>query len=104
MVAKLNADEVVEMLDAITSGREFSTNWTPMAGEKLHILTRDDSFVIGMGNVPNIVSLGDPRTAREIAGALVAWANRKESQPDSGLMEIVDPGHEAGPSLRIVKE
>lgn len=75
----METHEVVEMIDAITEGR----NYTLEVKNERH---DDDNMSIALSedevtfhdNFDTYVSIDNPRTAREIAGALVAWANRKE--------------------------
>lgn len=81
----MDTNEVVEMIDAITEGKYYAHGFS----------TNRDTITIEVGtNAENeanefwfssftpganfLAKIDDPRTAREIAGALVAWANRKE--------------------------
>jgi hypothetical protein len=65
----VNTEEVCKMIDDITEGKPFSRQ--NLNGEQVNIASQGDGFALA-GTLTN------PRTAREIAGALVAWANRKE--------------------------
>jgi hypothetical protein len=65
----VNTEEVCKMIDDITEGKPFSRQ--NLNGEQVNIASQGDGFALA-GTLTN------PRTAREIAGALVAWANRKD--------------------------
>lgn len=76
----MNTEQVIEMIDAITEGGEYEK--FELNGEQINIAIRDDEFVIaGLSN--------DPRTAREIAAALVAWANRKDGMMNGSVRAIL---------------
>lgn len=76
----MNAEEVVKMLDAITEGKEYVQEWESATrsgsiaidnrGNNLRLVIEEDGC--------EIFDISDPRTAREIACALVAWANSKD--------------------------
>lgn len=76
----MNTNEVVEMIDAITGGENYDLE---IMGDKetgvAEIRFTESRFYIklteGWGTEHN-----NPRTAREIAAALVAWANRKDGE------------------------
>lgn len=68
----MNTEQVIEMIDAITEGRPYALS----NGETMSVAFQDDivTFFARVGGS----SIDNPRTAREIAGALVAWANHKD--------------------------
>jgi hypothetical protein len=71
----MNTEEVIAMIDAIAEGREYIYENN---GGTSRMLVDDD----GISFTSQISFLiENPRTAREIAGALVAWANRKDGKP-----------------------
>jgi hypothetical protein len=79
----MNTEEVVEMIDAITEGKVYATSFEGRSLSGKH----DGQMTIAVGNSGFGFKIGrelfdvtDPRTAREIAGALVAWANRKDGE------------------------
>jgi len=86
----MNTEQVVAMIDAITEGKKYTTDW-----ETAQDGLEDDLRIEVSGNSFNLIGLDrrfvhvirDPRAAREIAGALVAWANRKEGDPLSRTIQ-----------------
>lgn len=75
----MNTDQVVEMIDAITEGKTFRTNWEGAnETDTLEMLSGPDGIKLGNLQMQFVFDMTNPRTAREIAGALVAWANRKQ--------------------------
>jgi hypothetical protein len=77
----VNTEEVCKMIDDITEGRPKQVTWEGDAGEYDSITLRTISGAFQFtqhGNGAFVFQSDDPRTAREIAGALVAWANRKD--------------------------
>jgi hypothetical protein len=75
----LNTDEVVEMIDAITEGRPFTIGLEPEGDADGMSIEFGEAYVTFYDSFDFSAQFDNPRTAREIAGALVAWANRKES-------------------------
>lgn len=76
----MNTNEVVAMIDAITEGKCY-THAFEMAGEgdSLSIETEPETFALTSPTKPSFIAvIDDPRTALEIAGALVAWAGHKD--------------------------
>lgn len=71
----MNTDEVVAMIDAITEGKIFAKRWNLSEGGHFNFASDGEGIALRTSGVTEIQ---DPRTAREIAGALVAWANKKE--------------------------
>ncbi|MFG2268080.1 hypothetical protein [Streptomyces sp. NPDC048720] len=69
----MNTEEVCEMIDAITAGETFVNNWVGETEGRFNLAIGDEGFAVHATEF----GCNDPRTAREIAGALVAWANRK---------------------------
>lgn len=75
--SNMNTEQVVEMIDTITEGKPCNQTWESadlsddlnMAAVKARV-----RFTIR----GEVFEIDNPRTAREIAGALIAWANRKE--------------------------
>jgi hypothetical protein len=71
----MNTDQVVEMIDAITEGRRYLFN----VDEATTIVFSPEHFeVVDEHGDELVASIDNERLAREIAGALVAWANRKQ--------------------------
>ena len=96
----MNTDQVVEMIDAITNGSRYVL---PIAEDetgrgKLKMRTNSEEVLFYTEGLTSFAGqVDDPRTAREIAGALVAWANRKEGKSNAhgglklGLSEVTGP-------------
>lgn len=83
----LNTEQVVEMIDAITEGRHTKIGWEGAAlTDDLSLDFRKDSVRFTIRG--EVFDVAHSRTAREIAGALVAWANRKEGS-DIDLASVV---------------
>jgi hypothetical protein len=76
----MNTEQVTAMIDAITDGQETVFNWEGINLSddlKLDIGTNGMGFLVGRERF----DLNDSRVAREIAGALIAWADRKDGDP-----------------------
>lgn len=74
----MNTNEVVEMIDAISEGKEYRKKWTGVTeDEKLKFSSDDESILLA---TTGVFEIDNPRTAREIVGAILAWANRKEGK------------------------
>lgn len=77
----MNTDEVTEMLDDITAGQPTVNRWES-SNDSLFIATAPHKLVMSDSG-DFIFEIRDPRTAREIAGALVAWATQRDGKlPD----------------------
>jgi hypothetical protein len=108
--AKVNSDEIVEMIDAIYEGKYYAHGFS----------TKKDVITIEVGAAEGteefwfssftpganfLAKIDDPRTAREIAGALVAWANRKDGLNNGAHflsrlgVSIIDDGRPEFPSV-----
>lgn len=73
----MNTQEVIEMIDAITEGRRTKIGWEGAnLSDNLQVTATKETLSFSI--VDQLFESDDPRTAREIAGALVAWANRKQ--------------------------
>lgn len=71
------------MIDAITEGQEFKHEWLESNEfDPLSIRTIPSALQFTSEGSSFVFECNDPRVAREIAGALVAWANRKEGKTD----------------------
>lgn len=80
----MNTEEVVAMIDAITEGKDYVLRPKVIEGyQGIAIGVSDDSVLFSTEGDPLGTRIEDPRTAREIAGALVAWANRKEGNTNT---------------------
>lgn len=90
----MNTEEVVAMIDAITAGKPFVNRWESES-DSLIVATSPEKFVM-QDTGDFVFTLRDPRTAREIAGALVAWANRKDGQLGALPSTDVDQTSSAG--------
>jgi hypothetical protein len=75
----MNTEEVVAMMDAITEGRDCVLHPKGIDGyQGITIGIFDDGILFSTEDDPSGIQINDPRTVREIAGALVAWATRKD--------------------------
>jgi hypothetical protein len=75
---KMDAEQVCEMIDTITEGRNYDLEIKGAndTGEcRLQFASGSFSLALLEGWATEI---DDPRTAREIAAALIAWANHKD--------------------------
>jgi hypothetical protein len=74
----MNTEEVVAMIDDITDGRPSVNGWeNAVTGPGFILATAPQKIVMGDARDAFNFVITDERVAREIAGALVAWANRK---------------------------
>jgi hypothetical protein len=69
----MNTEQVVEMIDAITEGKPYA-----LKGNELTVVFGPEEIAFMVKGKQ--VFFEDPRIAREIAGGLIAWANRKEGK------------------------
>lgn len=74
----MNAEQVCEMIDAITEGRNFTLH--PTESPMTEINFEGDEISVFPPAHEGYFDITETRTAREIAGALVAWANRKDGK------------------------
>lgn len=88
----MNTEEVTEMIDAITEGEDYTLSVTNEgeSGDRLNLeftadrLTFTDCF-------DSFVDVKNARAAREIAGALIAWASRKDGGlPGGAISDLRD--------------
>lgn len=87
----MNTNEVVAMIDAITEGRSYRLNVeTTQSSDEMYLGFDSDAVIFHGVGMSFLATVTDTRTAREIAGALVAWANRKEGKPEQGNNPIAD--------------
>ena len=63
----MSTQEVVEMIDAITEGKSYENDF-------IRVNKHDFCLKFPTGEIV----FDQPRGAREIAAALIAWANQKE--------------------------
>lgn len=79
----MNTEEVTKMIDAITEGKNYTLE---IKGDKetgvVEIVFTDSRFYIKLAEGWGTEHT-NPRIAREIAGALIVWANRKEKNRPS---------------------
>lgn len=89
----MNTEEVVAMIDAITEGKNTKIKWdgAALTGD-LSIDSRVDSIRFAIKG--DAFDIAHPRIAREIAGALVAWANRKEGWANNTSRAIEAMGYD----------
>lgn len=75
----MDTQAVVKMIDAITEGRDYNLDVQNARhdDDDMTISFRPDEVTFH-DNFDSYVTVESPRVAREIAGALVAWATRKE--------------------------
>lgn len=96
----MNTEEVVAMIDAITEGRYYAHGFETkqdiitieVGREGPHLGNNTDEFWFSSftPSANFLAKINDPRTAREIAGALVAWANRQDSnKQDAETMSAI---------------
>lgn len=82
----MNTEQVVEMIDAISEGKRYTLSIASdddeSNGKKSLAMRMGEGSILFYlrGPVSFAGEIDNPRTAREIAGALVAWANRKEGK------------------------
>lgn len=87
----MNAEEVVAMIDAITEGKTYGlTPRVTEASDELNFTFEKDEINIFSGE-RFAAAINDTRTAREIAGALIAWANRKDGRI-IGFPDLIEAG------------
>lgn len=78
------------MIDAITAGVQYELHVKNERHDDDDMLvTFHESDVTFHDNFDTYVVVNDPRVAREIAGALVAWANRKDPSATAGFPPFV---------------
>ena len=87
----MNTEEVVAMIDAITEGKPFVHRWESETDSLIFATSPEKAVLSDTGDF--CFDLRDPRTAREIAGALVAWANRKDGIQQPKSFEATDPNN-----------
>ena len=81
----MNTEQVVEMIDAISEGRNYRLDVnTTQTSDEMYVGFDSGAIVFHGVGMSFLSTVTDPRTAREIAGALVAWANRKDAQSKPG--------------------
>lgn len=71
----MNTEQVVEMIDAISEGRFYEL---PVRGEEFagfNLIFNAENGDAAFHAYSSLPTQLDPRTAREIAAALIAWAN-----------------------------
>lgn len=74
----MNAEEVCKMIDQISEGKYYAHGFETVKDSHSLSIEVNEEFWISSFNASFLAKLDNPRTAREIAAALVAWANRKE--------------------------
>lgn len=84
----MDTKEVVAMIDAITEGRPYTLN----LGEGVNFEFGPNGISLIADGIGVLARLTKGRPTREIAGALVAWANRKEGKLDTSnkALALVD--------------
>ena len=93
----MNTEEVVAMMNAITEGAQWSRTIEGEAeSDSLRFAVEADRVLLGTLDYDYVCEIQNPRTAREIAGALVAWANRKDGQLGALPNTDVDQTSSAG--------
>lgn len=92
----MNTEEVCAMIDAITEGRKYV--YENNGGTSR--MTVDEDGISFSAEITFLIE--QPRTAREIAGALVAWANRKEGNANE--VEAFRVAAEFKPTTSIPEE
>ena len=105
----MNTEEVVAMIDAITEGRYYAHSFetTPNSNTiSIEVGTNnpevDSEFWFSTFDegVQFLAKINDPRVAREIAGALVAWANKQEGVRSAKPREISESEWQSSGTLR----
>lgn len=76
----MNAEETCKMIDIITEGRPYvlTVKTAALSCDDMSIRINPESIYFFDVPADFMAMVDDPRVAREIAGALVAWADRKE--------------------------
>lgn len=85
----MNTDEVCKMIDAITEGKEFTLSVPVPVGENSLTLKFHEDEISIYGAHGFATAIRNLRDIREIAAALVAWANRKDGTIDLAAMSIL---------------
>lgn len=88
----MNTEQVVEMIDAITEGKIFATTFDGRGlkgnpSGQMTIAVGNSGFGFNVSGC--LFDVKDPRTAREIAAALIAWANRKDEMVKGSARAIL---------------
>jgi hypothetical protein len=88
----MTTEEVAEMIEAITEGKIYATSFEGRSLDGLRdghmeIAVAPAGFGFKIGH--ELFDLVDPNTAREIAAALVAWANRKNGMMKGSARAIL---------------
>lgn len=82
----MNANEVCAMIDAITEGKPYTLK---VEGEEesanTFLYLGNESVVIQESDSGRASVVKNPRVAREIACALVAWANQKDGNAEETI-------------------
>jgi hypothetical protein len=87
----MNTEQVCKMIDTIVEGRPYLQSWEGSAATSDIVMdVRKSSIRFSIEG--QTFDVAHPRTAREIAGALVAWANRIDPQIEKPLFGI--PGED----------
>lgn len=79
----MDAKNVCEMIDTITEGKPYSlevegVGGSVCGGDDLRFSMTPDCVTVMSSDLITTCEITSPRQAREIAAALVAWANHKE--------------------------
>jgi hypothetical protein len=83
----MNAEEVCQMLDAINEGEYFAHGFPAIEGShslSIEVGRTSGQFWFSSFDADFLAKINDPRVAREIAGALIAWANREDGNSLAG--------------------
>lgn len=87
----MTTNKVMEMINAIFDGKPYrmEVNSADDNFENMEVRFRSDNVVFVEKGGAFVCTVNDPRIAREIAAALVTWANRQESSKSSGVHILV---------------
>lgn len=98
----MNTEELVNMIDAISEGKAF----TLPIDETVNLVLGKEAFGFSGTQSLDLVAHYDSRTAREIAAALISWANRQEAINPANQVEWLETLLKAArlQVLRQVKE
>lgn len=83
----MNTEEVCAMIDAITEGKPFTLN----IGTGVNFEFGPNGVSLIADEIGVLARFTDARPSRELAGALIAWANRKDGftpPPKNDMTEL----------------
>ncbi|GHF92391.1 hypothetical protein [Streptomyces griseosporeus] len=86
----MNVEQVVEMIDAITEGRDYELDVPVLVEEDSLTLKFNEDEISILGSLGFATAIRDTRTAREICAALLTWADRKDGKPHYNVFNTTE--------------